>query len=342
MNNKKSILSELHHFLLGKNELPDFKEKKVPSPETQPSPTGKHPRPTPDNDPQPGGRNTPNKKEEAENKVHFSPRDPICSFDAILLAPEVQKRIDSLLTRIRFHKKLYDDWNLQKIDPQGKHVAVNFYGASGTGKTMCAEALASALNKQIIEVSYAEMESKYVGETSKNIEAAFRAAAEHDAVLFFDEADSLLGKRLSNVTQSSDHAVNTSRSVMLKQLDRFEGIVVFATNLAESFDRAFVRRILEHIELPLPTAEVRLRLWQHFVVPEITGRNDLNWEELVEKSDKFSGALILDSVKLACGHAVRTTSSDDTPVLKQEHLLDALEQIRQSRAVIATHGTSSL
>ena len=277
------------------------------------------------------------KEEEASSSLSFKARAPICSFDLLILSEQTRKRIDSLLIRIRYHQVLYEEWNLKKIDPQGKHVAVNFYGPSGTGKTMCAEALAAALGKQIIEVSYAEMESKYVGETSKNIEAAFHAAAQQDAVLFFDEADSLLGKRLSHVTQASDHAVNTSRSVMLKQLDKFEGIVVFATNLAESFDRAFVRRILEHIELPLPEAEERLRLWQHFLVPQIEGRNELEWNELVSTTEGFSGGLILDAVKLACARAVCVASEEDNPRMKQSFLRESIEQISASRQVVGAY-----
>ena len=276
-------------------------------------------------------------KDEAD-KSRFAARPPVCSFDKLIYPAPVRRRIEALLARIRHHRMLYDVWNLQKIDPQGRHVAVNFYGPSGTGKTMCAEALASALGMPIIEVSYAELESKYVGETSKNIQAAFRAAVEQGAVLFFDEADSLLGKRLSNVSQASDHAVNTSRSVMLKQLDAFEGIVVFASNLVESFDRAFVRRILEHIELPLPGEEELPILWQHFVVPRITGRDSLDWGRLSALSVGFSPALILDAVKLACGAAVTEAGEENAPVLTMPHLEEAISQIARAREVVGTHG----
>lgn len=270
--------------------------------------------------------------------IRFSARQPVCSFGKLIYPAAVHRRIDALQARIRHHRMLYKDWNLQKIDPQGSHVAVNFYGPSGTGKTMCAESLAAALGMPIIEVSYAELESKYVGETSKNIQAAFRAATEQGAVLFFDEADSLLGKRLSNVTQASDHAVNTSRSVMLKQLDAFEGIVVFASNLVESFDRAFVRRILEHIELPLPGPEELPALWQHFVVQKITGRDALDWSRLSALSVGFSPALILDAVKLACGRAVTEAGDSREPVLTMAHLEDAISQISRAREVVGVHG----
>lgn len=276
-----------------------------------------------------------------DGRIHPVPKQSDTHFSDLIFAPEVNRRIAALLCRIRHHRTLYEEWNLQKIDPQGKHVAVNFYGPSGTGKTRAAYALAAELGKPIIEVSYAELESKYVGVTSQNIEAAFAAAREHDAVLFFDEADSLLGKRLSRVTQASDHAVNTSRSVMLKQLDAFDGVVVFASNLVQSFDRAFVRRILEHIELPLPDTATRTLLWQRFITPRITGRGTLDWAALATASDGFSGGLILDAVKLACARAVTTAPADTAPVLLQEHLLSAISQIAAARQVIGTNGSGA-
>lgn len=109
----------------------------------------------------------------------------------------------------------------------------------------------------MICVNYAEIESKFVGETPKNIKEAFQFAEEKQAILFFDEADSILGKRFSNVSQSTDHAVNVSRSVMLLELDSFKGVTLFASNFMSNYDSAFVRRIIGHIEMRLPTEQGR-------------------------------------------------------------------------------------
>ena len=153
---------------------------------------------------------------------------------ADLVVPDgVRLQINSLLTKIRHHSVLYEDFGLAEIDPHGGRTAINLYGPPGTGKTFAAEAIANELGMSIIRANYAEIESKYVGETPKNIKAAFQKAREAGAVLFFDEADSILGKRLSNVRQSTDHAVNVSRSVMLLELDSFDGVTIFATNLAD-------------------------------------------------------------------------------------------------------------
>jgi hypothetical protein len=158
------------------------------------------------------------------------PRKPQRSMDDLVLPAAVRHRIDLALSQVDNHEILYQHWNLKKIDPYRVGTALNFYGPSGTGKSLAAEAIAHQRRQLFIDVSYAEIESKYVGDTPKNIEACFRQAAARDAVLVFNEADSILGSRLSNVTQSSDHSVNVSRAVMLSQLDAFGGLVVFTTN----------------------------------------------------------------------------------------------------------------
>ena len=243
-------------------------------------------------------------KDANRSEVAFETRKPVYSLSDIVLNDPVKQQIRILVSRIKNHKLLYETWGLREIDPQGTHVAVNFYGPPGTGKTMCAEGLASELKKDIIEVSYAEIESKYVGETGKNIRNAFQRAKECGAVLFFDEADAILGSRMENVTQAADHAVDVARAVMLKELDSFDGIVVFATNKFEKFDRAFIRRILQHVEVPLPDDESRIKLWQKMFLTSVPGRDSLDWDELARESKGMSGGDIKNCVILACSEAV--------------------------------------
>ncbi len=212
----------------------------------------------------------------------FVPKKPIRRLEDLIVSSTIRSRLETALNRIRYHDKLYQEWNLQKIDPYGRRVAINFFGPPGTGKTFCAEAIAHHLNKTIITVNYAEIESKYVGETPKNITAVFKKAQETDSVLFFDEADSILGKRLTSVTQSADHGVNVSRSVMLLQLDGFNGIVVFASNLPENYDGAFVRRILAHIEFELPDRECRVKLWKYLLPSEVPRAEDVDFDWLYQ------------------------------------------------------------
>lgn len=225
---------------------------------------------------------------------------------ADLVVPETTRRqIQSVLTKVRYHKLLYEDFGLAEVDPSGQRTAINFYGPPGTGKSFAAEALAAELGMGLIRSNYAEIESKFVGETPKNIRAAFLKAQRSGALLFFDEADSILGKRLSNVSQSTDHAVNLSRSVMLMQLDEFNGIVVFATNLASNYDPAFVRRILAHVAMPMPDADARARLWRRLIPPRLPVKLSYSdWSQLVAASEGLAGGDILNAVVTAASSAV--------------------------------------
>jgi len=254
---------------------------------------------------------------------------PTRNMNDLIVPSNVKKQIETAINRIRYHEVLYEEWNLRKVDPYGRQIAVNLYGPSGTGKTFCAEAIAHHLNKRIIKVNYAEIESKYVGETPKRITAAFRKAKETDTILFFDEADSILGKRLTNVTQSEDHGVNVSRSVMLLQLDAFDGIVIFASNLPSNYDSAFVRRILAHIEFELPDKECLIKLWAYLLPNEVPRAEDVTTEWLVSQSEGLSGGDILNIVKLSASQAVSRT--EDKCKIFQSDILDSIAQVRSGK-----------
>ena len=143
---------------------------------------------------------------------------------------------------IKKHRdKIFNEWGLEETIKSDRAIILNFYGPAGTGKSLTAEAIAGTLGKKLYSVNYSELESKYVGETPKNIKQVFKRAKDEDAVLVMDEADSFLSKRLSNITQSADYGVNITRSVMLLELEKFDGIVIFTTNLLENYDEAFKR-----------------------------------------------------------------------------------------------------
>lgn len=235
----------------------------------------------------------------------FEVETPRRQLKDLIIADATMQQINSLLTKIRYHAVLYEDFGLREVDPTGGRTAINLYGPPGTGKSFAAEAIASELGMGIIRVNYAEIESKFVGDTPKNIKAAFQKARETNALLFFDEADSILGRRLSNITQSTDHAVNVSRSVMLLELDRFSGVTVFATNLASNYDTAFVRRILGHIEMPLPDRNARLRLWQSHIPSRLPVHlSPADWNTLVRETEGLAGGDILNCVIYAAATAL--------------------------------------
>jgi AAA+ superfamily predicted ATPase/tellurite resistance protein len=273
------------------------------------------------------------KAEEAdpiELRETFISRKPLRKLDDLILPEDTRKQIEVLLTKLQYQDTLYHEWNLIEIDPYGERTALNLYGPPGTGKTFCAEAIAHHLGKNILDVNYAELESKYVGETSKNIVMAFEAARDDEAVLFFDEADSILGKRLTDVRQSADYGVNQSRSVMLKQLEDFQGVVIFATNMAKNYDGAFVRRILGHIEFRLPDEKCRHRLWEQFLVPQLPLNDDVSVEKLAQISDGLSGGEMQNVLVTTASSAVGREGAERCLVMEDfEHQMAVMKRARR-------------
>lgn len=190
--------------------------------------------------------------------LNVVPVEPKYRFAQMVLNQEVGGQLASCVTMIKNLDKIYDEWGFSQVDPVKKSV-VNFYGPPGTGKTMAAHAVAAELGKKILAINYSDVESKFVGDAPKNLVSVFDIAQREDCVLFFDEADSFLGKRVTNVSSSSDQAVNSLRSQMLILLESFPGTVIFATNLNENYDTAFMSRISSSIQFQLPDTELRKR-----------------------------------------------------------------------------------
>ncbi|QMV75722.1 ATP-binding protein [Comamonas piscis] len=249
--------------------------------------------------------------------------------------------MDEAIGSLRFHKLIYTDWGFAEVDPTGRNMAINFYGPPGTGKTLAAEALAGTLGLQFIHIGISEIESKFVGETAKNIGAAFQEAALQGALLFFDEADTLLGARLSSVTQGIDNEINAMRSTMLIELERFNGVVVFATNFAKNYDSAFVSRIRYHVEFQLPDMEERQRLWSRMLVAGIPLA--LEREELIQlassSSAGLSGREIRTALRTALPRAVM--AQVDAPKLAWVHLESAIADIKYAKANVGGGNTQS-
>lgn len=239
------------------------------------------------------------KRQEDEPTLNVLPVEPRFRLDQMILAPKTAEELEDVITLVTLQDKIYDDWGFGEVDPKPRAI-VNFFGPSGTGKTMAAHALASKFGKKILCLNYADIESKFVGDAPKNLMAAFDIAREHDAVLFFDEADSFLGKRITNVSHSADQAVNSLRSQLLMLLEEHSGVVVFATNLIENYDSAFQSRILKHIQFDLPTPELRFSLIQRMMPPKLPRKDgdftEDNIQKLVEMSDGFSGREIKNAV----------------------------------------------
>ena len=263
----------------------------------------------------------------------------------VILTSHTRNELEESLAKLKFHKIIYEDWGFSEVDKIGRSSILNFYGKPGTGKTLTAEAFAGRLDLPIIKVGIAEIESKLMGETSKNIQKVFQDAYDQNAVLFFDEADTLLGKRLSSVTQGVDNEINAMRSTMLIELEKFDGVVIFATNFAKNYDEAFRSRITYHVEFTLPDLDTRKQLWSRMLVAKIPLADERNSliNQCAELSDGFSGREIRTCMRLALPKALMQPGiSTKEAMLSVEHLISAIENVRKSqREVGSSTDTSS-
>src|SRR5260221_7581057 len=261
-----------------------------------------------------------------------TPDAPRRQLANLVLTPSTERQLRIALAKIQHHDKLYHDWGLETVHPEGRGIAINLYGPPGTGKSFAAEAIADHLQQPIIRIDYAQIESRFVGDTPKNIAAAFEAAKTGPAVLFFDEADSVLSRRATNITQAADYGVNVSRSTLLLQLDAFDGVVLFATNLAANYDPAFVRRILAHVYFPLPDEPALTRLWKYHLPAQMPLQADVTPETLASQSLGLSGSDVLNVVILAAATAVER--GQDAVGLQDFEA--ALAQVRRSKQEVGT------
>lgn len=265
---------------------------------------------------------------------------PAVTLDGhVILSATTRVQLDEGIAKLRFHKIIYDDWNFGSVDKQGRSIILNFFGAPGTGKTLTAEAFAGSLGLPIIKLGIAELESKFMGETSKNIQAVFKAATEANAVLFFDEADTLLGKRLSSVTQGIDNEVNAMRSTLLIELENFNGIAIFATNFAKNYDEAFRSRISHHIHFDLPDLEARKQLWAKMLVEQIPVLEErqeiIEWA--AELSEGFSGREIRTCMRLVLPKVLlEAEQKQEEPKLKLEQLKEIIHRVNHAKAEVAS------
>lgn len=256
----------------------------------------------------------------------FTPITPQVRLDDVYLEQGTRENIDNTLAILKYREKLFDEWKLGNGTDGTRAIVLNFWGPSGTGKTMTAEAIGSYINQKVLQVNYAQLESKYVGETPKNISKIFNIAAEQNAILVFDEADSFLGKRLTSITQSADYGVNITRSVMLMELERFKGVVIFTTNLIKNYDDAFKRRILASIEFKTPDETGRTILWTKYLRKNIPVSPTITPSNLAKKYVGITGADIKDIVLVAAINALR--ESGENAILNDEHFDRAAKLIK--------------
>jgi SpoVK/Ycf46/Vps4 family AAA+-type ATPase len=261
--------------------------------------------------------------------------DPRRSFDDVVLPATTLRALNHALALVRKHDLIFDKWGLAERHSSGLGLAFHFAGPPGTGKTICAEALAFALNKKLLVVRYAELESRWVGQTSKHVAAVFRAAARQDAVLFFDEADAIAGRRFTSIGAAYEREANAIVNVLLHELESFPGVVIFATNLAANMDPAFERRIRTHILFEMPDVEERERIWRVQLHARKTPlAKDVDFRALAEAYPR-SGGDIKNAVLKAAQIATVEPGPDSEKRIHQRHFIQGMAEVMAAENVMS-------
>ena len=242
-----------------------------------------------------GGINAAVRRLAAGHISTLAPRTrPSRNWDDLVLDRDRTERLREVVARCRHKKKVYGTWGFSAL-PSGGVVGL-FSGPSGTGKTLAAEIISGELGLDLYKVDLAALVSKWVGETEKNLSQVFAAAEASNVALFFDEADAIFGRR-SEVSDSHDRYANIEVAYLLQRLERYEGLVLMATNLATNIDPAFLRRIHVHVDFPMPEEPERRRIWERSLPPGAP-RDNLDLDVLA-KLFKLSGGSIRNATLTA-------------------------------------------
>lgn len=252
---------------------------------------------------------------------------PIVKLDDVKLKPELKEEIGEVMMGARGIRKLIDKWNLSSLYPYGRSVCALMTGGPGTGKTMTANAIAFELGMPLFQVNISEIMDKYIGETEKNLEKAFQFAEKTNAILFFDEADSIFGKR-TEVSETKDRYANNEISFLLQRIEAFDGIVIMATNIMGNIDPAFLRRIRYVLHFENPDLDVRREIWRSCVTSDVP-HGDIDIDYLAEQFSDFTGSVIKTVFLNACASAAGKGEE-----LGMEHLLRAISrEIRKTTSI---------
>lgn len=250
------------------------------------------------------------------------------SWKDIVLPEQSRRLLTDACSQVRMKHKVLDGWGFGEKLPYGKGVSMIFTGPPGTGKTMGAQVMAAELGMDIYKISLANVVSKYIGETEKNLNEIFDKAKLCQGILFFDEADVLFSKR-TEVKDSNDKYSNMESAFLLQKTEEFSGVVILATNLVQNFDEAFKRRMRFIIDFPFPDASLRREIWKK-AFPAKAPLDDIDFDFLVERFE-LSGSNIkniaLHSAFLAAGESTSGKASDgisSVGKIGMKHIMEAL------------------
>lgn len=244
---------------------------------------------------------------------------PSHSWEELILPEDALTQLQELVRRTLYKPTVFKQWAFAQKLSYGKGVAALFVGESGTGKTLAADIIAGELGLELYKIDLSALVSKYIGETEKNLERVFTEASTSNAILFFDEADAIFGKR-SEINDSHDRYANLEVSYLLQRMERFEGIVILASNLQTNIDDAFTRRLDFIIEFPFPQKAERVCIWQISLPPTLPVASDVDLTLLAERFE-LAGGNIRNAVLAAAFLAAA-----DGSIVQMRHLLHAVRR----------------
>ncbi len=240
--------------------------------------------------------------------------DPRHTWREIVLPADQADQLRELCDQARYRHRVYGDWGFERKLSLGKGLNALFSGPPGTGKTMAAEVIANELQLDLYQIDLSQVVSKYIGETEKNLHQIFGEAQMNQAILFFDEADALFGKR-SEVKDAHDRYANIEVGYLLQKMEEYEGIAILATNLRENLDEAFVRRMRFIVEFPFPNSEYRRRIWE-VIFPEEAPLGEVDIERLA-RDIKLAGGNIRNIALAAAFYAAADGGRISVPHIEQ-------------------------
>ena len=203
---------------------------------------------------------------------------PKATMDDLVLTDRERHLLNNIIINVRQRYKVYEEWGFGRVSDRGIGITALFSGDSGTGKTMAAEVIASELQLDLFKIDLSMVVNKYIGETEKNLRKIFDSAEDGGAILFFDEADALFGKR-SEVKDSHDRYANIEVGYLLQRMESYRGLAILTTNLKNSIDNAFIRRLRFVVKFPFPNEMSRKEIWKK-VFPVSVPVNKLDFDKL--------------------------------------------------------------
>jgi AAA+ superfamily predicted ATPase len=240
-------------------------------------------------------------------------------WDDIVLPQDRTEQLREICNHVKYRDRVYSEWGFDKKLAMGKGLCVLFAGPSGTGKTMSADIIAGELGLDLYKIDLSNVVSKYIGETEKNLSRIFDEAETSNAILFFDEADALFGKR-SEVKDSHDRYANIETGYLLQRMEEHEGIVILASNFRKNMDDAFIRRLHFTVEFPFPNEEDRQRIWEN-VWPETAPRDPTLDFAFLARRFQITGGNIRNIALSAAFLA-----ADDEGIVGMQHLIRATQR----------------